>query len=64
SSSGRKCVRTGRRAVCSFGTLGARKSAKLSFSARVTKRALVKATVAGSSAEISRANNTARVKTR
>ena len=63
SSRGRKCTRTTRRVVCSFGTLKAGKSAKLSFAARVTKRATVKAVASGKNAEISRANNTARAKT-
>jgi subtilisin family serine protease len=64
SSRGRKCARTRRRAVCSFRTLAAGRSAKLSFVARVTKRATVKATAAGKSTEISLANNAARVETR
>lgn len=64
SSRGRKCALTRRRAVCSFGTLAAGRSAKLSFVARVTKRATVKANAAGKSKEISLANNAARVETR
>jgi PKD repeat protein len=64
SSRGRKCTWTGRRAVCSFGTLAAGKSAKLSFAARVSRRASVKATAAGRGTETSLANNVARARTR
>lgn len=64
SSRGRKCARTKRRVTCSFGTVAAGQSAKLSFGARVTKRATVKATASGISAETTLANNTARAKTR
>ena len=64
SSRGRKCAWTRSRAVCSFGTLAAGKSAKLSFVARVTRRASVKATAAGRGTETSLANNVARAKTR
>jgi PKD repeat protein len=64
SSRGRKCTRTTRRVVCSFGTLKAGKSAKFSFAARVTRRVTVKAVASGKNAEISRANNTARARTR
>ena len=64
SSRGRKCTWTGRRAVCSFGTLAAGKSAKLSFAARVSRRASVKATAAGRGTETSLANNAARARTR
>ncbi len=64
SSRGRKCSRTTRRVVCSFGTLKAGKSATLSFSARVTRRATAKAVASGKNVEISRANNTARARTR
>ena len=64
SSRGRKCTWKRRRAVCSFGTLAAGKSAKLSFVARVTRRATVKATAAGRGTETSLANNAARARTR
>jgi subtilisin family serine protease len=64
SSRGHKCAWTRSRAVCSFGTLAAGKSAKLSFVARVTRRATVKATAAGRGTETSLANNVARAKTR
>ncbi|HEY5160378.1 MAG TPA: S8 family serine peptidase [Gaiellaceae bacterium] len=64
SSGGRKCARTQRRATCSLGTIEAGKSLKLSFVARVTKRANVKASVSGAAAEISLANNMAQAKTR
>ncbi len=64
SSRGRKCRRAKRRMTCSIGTISAGKIVKLSFVARVTKRANVRASVSGKTAEISRANNVARTKTR
>lgn len=64
SSGGRKCWQTKRRVVCSIGAFSVGKSAKLSFVARVTKRADVKASASGKLTEISLANNVARVKTR
>lgn len=63
SSRGRKCTLTGRRVVCSFGTLRAGKRAKLSFVVKATRRATVRAAASGKNAEISRANNSASVKT-
>jgi subtilisin family serine protease len=64
SSGGRNCARTQRRATCSLGTVATGKSLKLSFVARVTKRANVKASASGEAAEISLANNVAQAKTR
>jgi len=64
SLGGRVCPRTLRRATCSVGALSAGWVAKLSFVARVAKRADVKVVASGKQAEISLANNVARVKTR
>ena len=64
STGGRRCTRTRRRATCSFGTLSAGRSATLSFVARITTRANVRATISGKSAETSLANNVASAKTR
>lgn len=64
SSGGHRCSRTLRRVTCSLGTLPAGGVAKLSFVARVVKRADVKVAVSGKQTESSLANNVARVKTR
>ena len=64
STGGRRCSLTKRRLVCSFGTLAAGATGKLSFVATVTTRAKVKASVSGNTTEISRANNAVSAKTR
>ena len=64
STGGRRCSRALRRVTCSLGTLSAGRVAKLSFVARVVKRANVTVAVSGKRTETSLANNVARVKTR
>ncbi len=64
SSGDHSCTRTKRRAACALGTLSAGNSAKLTFIARVTKRANVRATVSGQGTEALLNNNVALSKNR